>query len=227
LKQLESFLQLLKHSPGGPVFNPWWQVDVEHDIGLEAPLIRREQLCAYLLARLRTAQLALVGEALGFRGGHFTGIPMTSERILLGGKGDFSSCEILPEMKPRRTSKAETSRNGFAEPTANIVWNTMLKLGVPARRFVLWNVFPWHAFNPQVGMLSNRTPTNWELDVGAPVLQSFLKLFRCRQVVALGRLSAAHLPDATRMRHPASGGSSEFRRQMAVFVAERQLFFSR
>ena len=221
----ERFLQLLKHSPEGAVFNPWWQVDIENDIGPEAAVIRRDQLCAYLSIRMGAAQIAVVGEGLGYRGGHFTGIAMTSERMLIGTKSNIRSVEIFSEIEPRRTSKTEICRPGFSEPTASIVWGTMLKLGVPARRFVLWNIFPWHAYNRRTGMLSNRAPTNAELAMGVPVLQHFLKLFDCKHVVALGRLAAAHLPDAIRMRHPASGGVSLFRRQIAAFVtAHRHLF---
>src|SRR6187399_1153274 len=82
--QLDKFLRLLKASPSGAVFNPWWQIDDENDIGPTAPAIRRKQLRAYLQERLANARFAIVGEALGYRGGHFTGIPMTSERLLLG-----------------------------------------------------------------------------------------------------------------------------------------------
>src|SRR5258707_10044896 len=82
--QLNHFLRLLKQSPPGAVFNPWWQVDEQNDIGRNAPAIRRNQLRAYLRKRLRTAQLAVIGEAIGYRGGHFSGIPMMSERLLLG-----------------------------------------------------------------------------------------------------------------------------------------------
>src|SRR5205823_14155879 len=83
-KSLREFLQLLKKSPSGAVFNPWWEVDNENDVGRNAPAIRRKQLRAYLEERLRTATLAVIGEAVGYRGGHFSGIPMTSERLLLG-----------------------------------------------------------------------------------------------------------------------------------------------
>src|SRR6478736_110440 len=82
-KKLDKFLRLLKASPSGAVFNPWWQIDEENDIGRIAPITRRQQLRAYVQERLGRTKLVVIGEALGYRGGHFTGIPMTSERILL------------------------------------------------------------------------------------------------------------------------------------------------
>src|SRR5438309_9061677 len=93
-KEIDNFLQLLKNSPSGAVFNPWWQVDKQNDIGATAPAIRRKQLTAYLHKRLGKAKLVVIGEALGYRGGHFSGIPMTSERMLLGKKRDDG---IAPE----------------------------------------------------------------------------------------------------------------------------------
>jgi hypothetical protein len=87
-KQLDQFLRLLKASPPGAVFNPWWQVDVENDIGSHAPASRRKHLEVYFRERLGKARLAIVGEALGYRGGHFSGIPMTSERMLVGREKD-------------------------------------------------------------------------------------------------------------------------------------------
>src|SRR5205823_6026089 len=107
-RSIEKFVQLLKKSPSDAVFNPWWEVDKENDIGRNAPEIRRSQLCAYLQKRLRKAHLALIGEAIGYRGGHFSGIPMTSERLLLGNKRvQLRPSDILSDLKPRRTSKPE------------------------------------------------------------------------------------------------------------------------
>src|SRR5438034_123785 len=55
---VDNFLRLLKKSPPGAVFNPWWQVDEQNDIGRHAPAIRRRQLRAYLRKRLGKAKLA-------------------------------------------------------------------------------------------------------------------------------------------------------------------------
>jgi hypothetical protein len=208
----------LKSSPRGAVFNPWWQVDAANDIGPQAPAIRREQLRAYLSERIGKAQLALIGEALGYRGGHFTGIAMTSERILMGQNPGVAPQEVFSRIKPRRTSSVEKVPRGFSEPTASIVWGTLLRLGIRGHDFVLWNVFPWHSFTPRLGMLSNRMPTHAEVAASAPVLKAFLSLFAGSQIVAVGRLAASQLPSAACVRHPASGGSALFRRQIASLV---------
>jgi hypothetical protein len=217
-QSIERLLSLLRSSPRSAVFNPWWQVDAANDIGPEAPGIRREQLRAYLSERIGKARLALIGEALGYRGGHFTGIAMTSERILLAGKPGVARADVFSRIEPRRTSRVEKALHGFSEPTASIVWRTLLRLGLPGDEFVLWNVFPWHSFDSRVGMLSNRTPNNAELAAGAPVLKVFLDLFASAHLVAVGRVAASQLPSAASVRHPASGGSALFRRQIASLV---------
>src|SRR6266481_8989551 len=111
----DNFLRLLKRSPSGAVFNPWWEVDAENDIARAAPIIRRQQLRAYLRKRLGKAKLVVIGEAVGYRGGHFSGIPMTSERILLGEKKDrgIEPEQVFSSIKARRTSKPRICPDGF------------------------------------------------------------------------------------------------------------------
>jgi hypothetical protein len=224
-QSVENFLRLLKEAPSGAVFNPWWQVDEENDIGSHASRIRRTQLRAYLLARLKKARLALIGEAIGYRGGHFTGIAMTSERILLGLKriAGIERQQLLSGVTPHRTSKPRKCADGFSEPTATIVWSSLLRLGLSPHEFVLWNAFPWHSFNPRRGMLSNRMPSKAERSAGVSVLQAFLDLFSSNEIVALGRIAASQLEDlgvdAHYIRHPASGGGKLFRQQIAKIVA--------
>jgi uracil-DNA glycosylase len=216
-KQLDNFVRLLKASPSGAVFNPWWQIDEENDIGRIAPIIRRQQLRAYVQERLSHVKLVVIGEALGYRGGHFSGIPMTSERMLLD-----KQPVILAGIKPRRTSKPSICPDGFSEPTATIVWGALLKIGILPDEFVLWNAFPWHSFDPHRGLLSNRTPNKSEQLSGRPVLKAFLELFACEQIVALGKIAAAQLEqldvNAYCVRHPASGGAKLFRQQIAAIV---------
>ncbi len=97
-----------------------------------------------------------------------------------------------------------------------------MELGVPGDRFVLWNAFPWHSFDPRAGLLSNRAPTKVELAAGMPALGAFLNLFPCESVVAVGRLAKAQLDSVSDsiecVRHPASGGAALFRKQIGAIV---------
>jgi hypothetical protein len=226
VESVEEFVRQLKTSPSRAVFNPWWDVDRQNDIGPIAPRIRREQLRAYLKERLGKVRFVVIGEALGYRGGHFTGIAMTSEQILLGKKKDagIELENFFAGIEPRRTSKPKKFPNSFSEPTATIVWSTLLRLGLSPEQFVLWNAFPWHSFNPRIGMLSNRTPDKAEQSAGVSALAAFLKVFLCVNVVALGRIAAAQLDaldvKAHCVRHPASGGARLFRGQIARLVSK-------
>ena len=102
---LEQFISGLEHNPCGNLFNPWYQCD-EYDMSDEAPEIRRRHLRCYLQSR-RNARYLFVAEALSHRGGRFSGIPMTSERILLGHQArrdHLSPGQVLPNICPSRTS---------------------------------------------------------------------------------------------------------------------------
>ena len=226
VESIRTFIGLLRESPSAAVFNPWWEIDKQNDIGQNAPSVRRRQLAAYLRERLGKATLVVIGEALGYRGGHFTGIPMTSERILVGKMRDngIDPNQVFSSIKAQRTSKRERCKNGFSESTATIVWGTLLRLGLEPEEFVLWNAFPWHSFDPRRGLLSNRMPNKAEQAAGLSVLKAFLELFPRSQLVALGKIAAAQLEElnenASCIRHPASGGAKLFRLQIRQIVSE-------
>ena len=223
---VENFIRLLKRSPSGAVFNPWWEVDEQNDIDRSGPVTRRKHLGAYLHRRLGKVQLVVIGEALGYRGGHFTGIPMTSERILLGKKENagIKPEHVFSSFNARRTSKREQYPDGFSEPTATIVWSSLLRLGLKPEEFVLWNAFPWHSFDPRRGLLSNRMPNKPERSAGLSVLKAFLDLFPCEEIIALGNVAASQLKqlnvESHRVRHPASGGARLFRQGIGTLVKE-------
>ena len=228
-KALGHFIDMLRHHANRDgIFNPWRQVDKEHDVGRHAPAIRRRQLFQYLMER-KSALYLLHGEALGYQGGHFTGIPMTSERILLGG---HKSRGILPEhvfspsaLEPRRTSRPDQKRQGFTEPTATIVWEQIVHSGKNPKSFILWNAFPWHPYSPDSGMLSNRTPHSDEIETGDSFLIQLVKMSGVKEILALGEKAQeqAHRLgiDSIKLRHPASGGSAEFRKQFRRLVGRR------
>ena len=211
------------HSPG--VFNPWGESDPQNDRCNQGPQIRHAQLQQYLSERIGHAKLLLVAEAIGYQGGHFSGIPMTSERLLLGG---LRQKGIQPEhafagITPQRTSKESVRRDGFTEPTATIVWGFFADSGIDPRSFVLWNAFPWHPYKAGEGLLTNRTPTDEELAAGHRMLHRMIELGDFTKIVAVGKKAAAQMKeleiDATEVRHPANGGAGLFRRQMTELIA--------
>src|SRR5438876_4848657 len=193
IDSVEKFIKLLKKSPSGAVFNPWWQVDKQNDIGPNAPGIRRKQLRGYLCKRQGKAKLAMTSERILLGKKKEVVAALCERRKLRGNGGHRPPLQIIAGIKPRRTSKPKICPAGFSEPTATIVWSTLLKLDVRPEEFVLWNAFPWHSFNWRGGALSNRAPNKSEQAAGRRVLKVFLKLFPCKQVVALGRIAAGQL----------------------------------
>jgi hypothetical protein len=222
---MERFIESLKESPPRKdVFNPWYDVDSEHEISALGCQIRKRQLAQYLTERIGTAKYLLLGEASGYQGGHFSGIPMTSERILLGkqaAKG-ISPEHVFRGIIPERTSRPEVRSGGFSEPTATIVWGLIIGLKMDPYQFILWNSYPWHPFDPKKGMLSNRTPDKEEFLKGLPVLNELLDMVRFKRIFALGNKARDQLQGggiaATTVRHPANAGAAEFRRQLARYL---------
>jgi len=216
----EQFVAALSHYQGVAVFNPWRDVDSQHDQGKQGPEIRRRQLLNYLQERIGIADTLLCAEAIGYQGGHFSGIPMTSERLMLGGLQHKKLCPgmVFRNISPQRTSRADLKPQGFTEPTATIVWGCLAEHRIDPRRVVLWNAFPWHPYHLDRGLLSNRTPKDAELVVGHQILKQLLQLGQFKQTVAIGEKSALQLQQlgiaAVKVRHPANGGAGKFRAQM-------------
>lgn len=226
--KLKTLFKLLDNSPSNnDLFNPWKDVDTEHEISDDGPRIRREQLAQYLTQRLGKARYLLVGEAPGYQGGHFSGIPMTSERLLLGG---LEKRNVRPEhaftgLEPRRTSKPEIRDNGFSEPTCTIVWSRIIETNIDPYTIIIWNSCPWHTYSPQKGMLSNRTPRTSETLAGAEAFRELLKITDIPHILAVGKRAQVLLRkldiEVPSVRHPASHGAKKFRKQFADWYNER------
>ncbi len=221
MPNIKNFIDQLRVYSSVQVFNPWSDYDRTYDIGIEAPEIRRTQLNKYLRLRIPNVKYLFIAEALGFQGGHFSGIAMTSERILLGNHPSVNPASIIGEVG-KRTSNAkslyerkETERKfGFTEPTASVVWGEILKSKLSPFEVVLWNIFPFHPYKLE-GILTNRPPESNELKDGLVYVKMLLKMCPNVEVVSIGQSSAVTLEkngiNSIKFRHPSNGGTPEFR----------------
>lgn len=222
--RIVAFTNSLKRTPKG-LFNPWFHRDPHNDISHEAPAIRKRQLEAYLSQREHRARFLFIAEALGYQGGHFTGMAMTSERILMGHqeqKYGVRADHVFRGIRHERTSRPEINPKGMSEPTATIMWGALIELGLDPYDVVLWNAVPWHPYNPARGLLSNRTPSANEMKAGLRHLKSFLQLFPDSRVIAVGKkceesLTGIGVPHIC-VRHPANGGAPKFRSQVQELI---------
>lgn len=222
---ISEFIESLKRTPRG-LFNPWYHRDDTHDLVPNAAEIRRDHLEHYLSERMDRAKYLFIAEALGYQGGHFTGIAMTSERILLGhqeNKYGVKPEHVFKTIVPKRTSRPDLIEKGMSEPTATIMWGALIDLGIDPYDVVLWNAVPWHPYHPEKGLLSNRTPLAGEMEAGLKHLESFINLFDKPVVVAVGRKCEQSLAELgiehVGVRHPANGGAPKFRRQLAELTS--------
>ncbi|HJX27359.1 MAG TPA: uracil-DNA glycosylase [Thermoanaerobaculia bacterium] len=214
---LSRVLRLLYQGPRGSapdVVNPYR--DEMPDLDLRgASRCRRRNLEAYL-EQVGRPRWLLVGEALGFRGGRFSGIAFTSERQLAGEDGRRLPWTAAAVLVP-------TSRNPalWLEPSGSVVWDVLR--GDP-RGVLLWNAFPWHPYGAK-GPLSNRLPERTLWRANLHVLEELLAALGPVRALAVGRTSQAALAEigvaAPGLRHPAHGGAALFRSQLLAELRDR------
>lgn len=218
---IADFIELLRDTsaPAGCI-NPYTDNEERVDSSPNSAEIRTCQLESYLRRRQKSARLLLIAEAPGYQGARFSGIAMTCERTLLGGKAGIPLETVLEDgIVGRRTSCVDVARNrperelGFCEPTASIVWKELLRHGL-TDEVVLWNVFPFHPRRAGAP-LSNRTPTNEEVNSTLHVAEDLLRAFPDREVLCIGNTAREHLgrliTNVKAIRHPANGGARAFR----------------
>lgn len=220
---LNQFLTGLAGYQGENTFNPWADHDERYEIE-NAVAIRRKNLEDYLALRLGKARILLIAEACGYQGGHFSGIAMTCERMLLNQHPKVTSRMILGREGTRTSrmdspfiTKAAQKEKGFNEPTDSVVWSACLEAGLTLDEFLLWNIFPFHPYK-KGNLLTNRTPTDEELAIGLTYTKELLALTGPLPLFAIGRKSEVTLTEAgfsvTGLRHPANGGAGIFRAQL-------------
>ena len=233
MHKIKLFIKDLSSYHSKNVFNPWGDFDPDYDISASRT-IRRNQLSQYLIQRLESARILVIAEACGYQGGHFTGIAMNCERMILNFHPTITSKMILGK-KGKRTSRQNSPfipkeiqrEKGFNEPTDTIVWNSILNCGLSPTDFILWNIFPFHPYKKNK-MLSNRTPSDKELEIGLEYTRKLLKLTGPLPIYAVGKKSEHTLQNAgfkvTGLRHPANGGATLFREGLKDSLIQKGLY---
>ncbi|MGO4189700.1 uracil-DNA glycosylase [Pseudarthrobacter sp. TAF60_1] len=169
---------------------------------------RRSNLGIYLQDMMnRAPKVLLLGEAPGFRGMRITGVPFTNRTMFERAANRFG----LFGAGKGYALPAEAWAVA-AEPTATVMWEVLAELEFLP---LLWSACPWHTHVPGQP-LSNRTPTGAEARLGTPFWVSLMELFSIETVVAVGNVAHRSLLrnglDAPKVRHPAHGGRSGFKR---------------
>jgi uracil-DNA glycosylase len=177
--------------------------------------VRRRNLALALeLALARGPDLLLVGEAPGYNGARRTGVPFTSERLLLEGVGPLGQYGAAQGF-----ALATNDGRRSAEQTATLVYRELSALGLFAAG---WNAYPFHPHSPGDDQ-SNRAPRAGELALGRPFLARVRALFPAAHVAAMGNVAAAALAALgiphTKLRHPAQGGARIFAEGMRGLAA--------
>jgi uracil-DNA glycosylase len=199
---VSAFVQQLSVAPSVPGRNNFF--DASHPANAQ----RRSNLEVYLQDMMdRAPKVLLLGEAPGFRGMRITGVPFTNRTMFEGAANSF----VLFGAGQGYVVPAE-ALTVAAEPTATVMWEVLAELEFLP---LLWSACPWHTH--VVGQpLSNRTPTAAEAGLGAPFWLALMELFAIETVVAVGNVAHRSLLrnglDAPKVRHPAHGGRSGFKR---------------
>lgn len=206
---IDQLITLISDYQSFRLFNPWSQS------------CRNEKSNKYFLQRVKNlkAHLScpdplciLIGEAAGFRGARFTGVPFTSEKLFVD--------QSIPRVDHPRGERITTRHIPWKEPSATIVWEELHKNQV-ADRTILFNAVPWHPEGND-GPLSNRPPNADEKKAGQKCLSLFFELFPDIPVMALGNIASESLKKLSvehiKIRHPANGGATLFRAGASVFI---------
>jgi uracil-DNA glycosylase len=180
------------------LFNPYYDLVLKYDLP-EANQIRRDNLRNYICSFTQNPTTLVVGEAPGWRGCRFSGVPFTSEYQLVSGILPFDG------------NQSSISEAPYKESTATMFWECMKRFHT---RFFAWNCIPFHPFENE-NHLSNRTPTSEEILVYSELLSEIISAMNPLNIVAIGRSTEKSLENlgvcCSYVRHPSHGGANEFK----------------
>ncbi len=196
-QKINRFIQRL----GKPM--PSSTVDNFYHKSSEGYFLKRKNLRIYLHKMIELQpKIILVGEAPGYKGCKLTGVPFSSERLMLEEQLPFGQSigyKLLAQM-----------RKPTSESSATILWQTIWKAGITP---LCWNAFPFHPHHHEQPN-SNRKPTKEERIAGSYFLKRIIHLYKPDKVVAVGQSATDALEllkmEHQHIRHPSYGGKRDF-----------------
>ena len=206
----DAILDHLFSLPGSDrLFNPY---DLSHPGGD----IRRANLARYLADMERRQPRALMlFEAPGYRGCALSGVPVTSERVMLRGIDRWG---LFGEGYRATSGRLD----GVAELTASILWPALEEYAPDPP--LIWNTVPLHPHQPGEPQ-SNRAPTAAERRLGLDFIPAILDHFQSKTIMAVGRVAQGALAslgiEAIPLRHPSQGGKPDFIRGLAEIYRQQ------
>jgi hypothetical protein len=159
-------------------------------------------------------RVLLVGEAPGYQGTYRTGVPFTSEAILLGPVNKFG----IYGGTDNGYERVYEEERIWKEPSATVVQKVINDLPeLP----LIWATFPLHPHKPGVE-LSNRAPNTKEVALGAELLRELIAILEPERVIAVGNIAEKCLTalgfEVEKVRHPSHGGATQFREQLIALM---------
>lgn len=149
------------------------------------------------------SKVLFLGEAPGHKGCRLSGVPFTSEKILVSPSlnqivGDQFDYHIRDRENPQ------------TESSATIIWSGFEKHSIYP---VMWNAFPFHPYKSG-NTESNRAPNKVELLVGVAYIKRLIEIFEIEKVYAIGNVAYNTLTSlgltVDKIRHPSMGGKTQF-----------------
>src|SRR5690242_7805436 len=129
---MNDIVEALRSFRAHNVFNPWADVDPLDLPG--GPAMRCERLRKHFDV---TPSFLLIGEAPGYKGCHFAGVPFTDEAMICAG--------IVPRLG--KCGRVTRRKEPWAESSATVVWDALREAGI-TECVVMWNAFPFHPHKP-------------------------------------------------------------------------------
>lgn len=197
---IDAFIDRLEKFPStAGVFNQYTQA------------LQRHNITEYLKERsLGGAKILFLGEAAGYWGCRFSGIPFCSGHIL-------SSHTLFEKTRSRYQFKGIEEEN---ENSANCVYQFLSDFPIAFEKSVFWNAYPFHP-HIEGNLEKNRTPNTKELDAGLFILLNLIDIFQFTAIFPIGNKAEKTVQKLKQrgffprqeikvIRHPARGGKKEF-----------------